>query len=190
MALGERERAGTVSLRVGGTIALVAWVASAIVCAVGGVFKEAPWVYAASLILGGASAILFAIVVVGMVASGSRGGRPSVEARKATSQWWREAPAAQRVLVAAMIGLGLAIAVVGILGSAHRSGLVEHAGTYAVVTGGVQHHISASAYHSFRYSQYVLGVLGPAMALNGFVRLIVSARACAKAQPYGTVEVL
>jgi hypothetical protein len=154
---------------------------------VGSFFRDASWVYVSTYVVGGASVLLFAVVGIGVILSGSPGRRPSVEGREAEERWWREAPVDQRALVVVMVATGLGVATIGALGSDFHSELVAHAGAYFVETGGARRQITEAAYHGYRYSQYVLFMLGPAMALCGFVSFVVSALGRAKSHPSVTV---
>lgn len=186
MKTKDRGRVNTVALRLAGVVAIAAWFACLTVCVIGSFFRHAAWVYVSTYVVGGTSLLLFAFVGVGLILSGSYGRRPSLEGRKAEERWWQEAPVDQRVLVVVMVAIGLGVAAIGALGSAFHAELVAHAGAYFVQTDGVRHQISEAAYYGYRYSQSVLFMLGPAMVLCGFVRLIVGALGRARSHPYET----
>lgn len=188
MTSHDRVGGRALAVRLAGLVAVAVWFACLTVCVVGSFFRDAPWVYVSTYVVGGAALVLFVVVGVGLILAGSPGRRPSVEGRKAEERWWREAPVDQRALVVVMVAIGLGVATIGALGSAFHSELVAHAGAYFVETGGVRRQITEAVYDGYKYSQYVLFMLGPAMALCGFVRLVVGALGRARVRPYETVE--
>jgi hypothetical protein len=162
------------SLRGACRVVAVAYVAAAVVCVVGYSAKHASWVYAASFVVAGVVGLSFFLTALVLAVTG-RGALRTRRLRTAVTRWWQSASSMEKLAVvgAGVVGVGLAVA--GIVGSAQHSDLVTRAGTFYVVTDTGAHPISQAVFDNFMYARYVLGVLGPAMALSSYLFLIYRA---------------
>ena len=163
--------------------AIATWAASAVVCGVGAVSRDQVWVVPASFVVGAVTVVIFVITTVVLSASVFAGRRTAKELRRAIAVWWGEALSSQKLFAVLAIGIGLCVTVVGILGSPSHADLLQRGGTFYFVTDAGTREITAQAFDDFRYSQYVLGVLGPAMALSGFLVLVLRAIGFALVRP-------
>jgi hypothetical protein len=159
------------------------WVAAAAVCCVGGVIRGQGWIYGAGFFVAGFSVLLFIATTVWLSSTVFRGHRPARELRRALALWWGEPARWEKALVILAIGLGLCVTIVGILGSPVHTDLIQRDGAFMLVADAGTTEISHEAFDSFTYSRYVQGVLGPAMAIDGFVYLITKAVVFALVQP-------
>ena len=103
--------------------------------------------------------------------------------RVLTSLWWENAPSREKVWVVVMIAIGILVTAIGILGTAQHANLVARGSSYFVVTDAGEKSVSEATYDGLMYSQYVLGILGPAMAICGFVLLLFRAFSLRRSAP-------
>ena len=144
---------------------------AAITCCIGNFHRHEQWLYAVSFSLAGVAALLFVATGLVLIATSSGRSRPTNRLRPITALWWRNAAPSEKIAIVMMLGVGIVVTLIGILGAAQHADLVAHGANYYVVTDAGRQRVSQATYDGLMYSQYVLGVLGPAMALSAFVLL-------------------
>jgi hypothetical protein len=153
----------------------VGYVAATFICVVGSAAKHASWVYTSSFVVAGAVGLGFILTAIVLSATSRGGPFPTRRLRTVTGLWWDNASTTEKWIVGAAGALAVCIAVAGIVGSAQHSDLVARSGSYFVVTDSGERKVSQDVFDGFMYARYVLGLLGPAMAVSSFLFLIYRA---------------
>jgi hypothetical protein len=154
----------------------VAYMAATAVCGVGYFARHAAWVYTSSFVAAGAVGVSFVVTALVLAVTVRGGGlRPTRRLRTVATLWWENASSGEKVAVVGAGVVGLCLAGAGIVGFPQHSDLVARASAFYVVTDSGERLISRDVFDDIMYARYVLGLLGPAMAVSSFLFLIYRA---------------